>query len=227
MNNQTFTSLLPLAEGDGVGRLVRDRSVPGMLGALEAGLGLVVMAFFSIMVVGVGGLFTVLNSWLYGYPPLGRAALVSVSLLWVVVAFSEWRSFQFFVDGLTRPPRGAPAPAPVRVALGLKVRGVLARAAVALWWLAHAAASVGLAELLTSEWKFYNPSAAEKGFEVVAPLAVLFGTAFAMNTHLLVALYALTGSERLVRRVYKFRALIDLAVVLLLPAVMRGITENG
>ena len=198
---------------DVVGGLVRDRSIPGLMGVVEAGLGLIAMGFFSFVIVLICGLLVLMNAWLYGYPRLEPHTIVLLAMLWAPLALLEWRSLTFFTDGLS----GAAHPAPVHVATQLRDRGILARVAIALWWLAHAATVVLVAEWMTRQWKFYNPSAAERVMAFALPVLVLFGTAYAMNTHLLIALYALTRSERLVRGVYRLRTVLDLAVVFLLP----------
>jgi hypothetical protein len=194
---------------DVLGALFRGRSLPGVIGATEALFGLVMMGFFSLIVIVTGALIGVLNAWLYGYPRLEVPSLVLASLLWLPVAWLEWRSLAFFFDGLP----GATDPVPVHVATRLKPHGPLARVLIAAWWVAHAAAIVAVAEAFIYHLRPFNPSTVERVFYVVIPLAILFGTAFAMNTHLLIAVYSLTGSERLVRRSYHFRIVLDLAIV--------------
>jgi hypothetical protein len=196
--------------------LVRDRSFPGVVGAIEAGFGLVMMAFFSLIVMAVGGLLFVLNSWLYGYPRLETPERVAFTLAWIPVAWLEWRSLTFFFDGLAV----AAHPVPVYVATQLTARRPVTRLLIAVWWFAHAAAIVMVAEGFVHHLKPFNPSDVERVLYIVIPLAILFGTAFAMNTHLLIAVYSLTRSERLVRRVYRLRIVLDLAVVLALPKVI-------
>jgi hypothetical protein len=203
--------------------LFRDRSLLGLIGAVEAGLGLVAMGFFSLIVIVVGVLLVVLNSWLYGYPKLDPPLLILMSVGWVVAAWLEWRSLLIFCDGLER----APHPVPVHVATRLTDRGPVARVLVALWWSAHAAAIVVVAAAIIQQIKPYNPSIVEKVLQIGIPLALLFGTAFAMNTHLLIAVFALTRSERVVRGCYRARILLDLAVVFVVPRLQLSLFGNG
>jgi hypothetical protein len=51
------------------------------------------------------------------------------------------------------------------------------------------------------------------------PVVVLFAAALAMNAHLLIGLFALTRSEALVRGVWRWRVLLDLAVAFYVPTV--------
>jgi hypothetical protein len=205
---------------DVLGALFRGRSFLGAIGATEALFGLVMMAFFSLVVIVTGALIGVLNAWLYGYPRLELPSLVLASLLWLPVAWLEWRSLVFFFDGLP----GAAHPVPVHVATRLKLHRPLARVLIAAWWLFHAAAIVAVAEAFVYHLKPFNPDAVERVLYLIIPLAILFGTAFAMNTHLLVAVYALTRSERVVRWVYHFRVVLDLALVLGVPKVRLALT---
>jgi hypothetical protein len=203
--------------------LFRDRSLLGLIGAVEAALGLIAMGFFSFVVIVVGVLLVVLNSWMYGYPKLEPPVLILMAVGWVVVAWLEWRSLLFFCDGLER----APHPVPVHVATRLTDRGPAARVLIALWWIAHAGAIVLVAGAFIQQIKTYNPSTVEKVLQIGIPLALLFGTAFAMNTHLLIAVYALTRSERLVRGCYRARILLDLAVVFVVPRLQLSLVGSG
>ena len=213
MNEPTAAGPNVAYRDDVLRALVRDRSFLGVVGAIEAGFGLVMTAFFSLIVMAVGGLFFVLNSWLYGYPRLETPERVAFTLAWIPVAWLEWRSLTFFFDGLAV----AAHPVPVHVATQLTARRPVMRLLIALWWLAHAAAIVMVAEGFVHHLTPFNPSDVERVLYIVIPLAILFGTAVAMNTHLLIAVFSLTRSERLVRWVYHLRIVLDLAVVLAVP----------
>jgi hypothetical protein len=84
-----------------------------------------------------------------------------------------------------------------------------------------------VADAFIRQIKTYNPSTVEKVLQIGIPLALLFGTAFAMNTHLLIAVYALTRSERLVRWCYHGRLLLDLAVVVVVPRLESSLLGSG
>ena len=215
MDESTFTGPRNAHRDDVFRALFRERSFLGVVGAIEAGLGLIAMAFFSLIVMAAGGLLFILNSWLYEYPRVELPQLVALSIAWVPVAWLEWRSLLFFLDGLAI----ATHPVPVHVATRLPARGVAVRMLTALWWLGHAAAVVMFAEAFIHHIKTFNPSTAEKVLQIVIPLAMLFGAAFAMNTHLLIAVFSLTRSERLIRWIYHLRIVLDVAVVLAVPKV--------
>ena len=220
--DETTPAAPPVDYRDDVVRAIfRDRSFLGVLSAAEAGLGLVMMGFFSIMVMVVGGVFVILSAWLYGYPRLTTPTLVLLSLAWLPLGWLEWRSLIFFCDGLAV----APHPVPVHVAKRLTPRGGVTRVLVALWWLAHAAAVVMVAEGFVHHLKPFNPDTVEKTVYVSISLAILFGTAFAMNTHLLIAVYAITRSDRILRLCYHLRIVLDLTLVLALPKLKLLLTQ--
>ncbi len=199
---------------DLLGNVLRDRSVAGRFGALEATLGVVVMSFLGFVIVVVGAV-VIANAWIANYPRLGDAARVALTACWFPVAYFERRSFLYYLDALSH----ASHPLPVGVAVRQARRHGLARIAATLWWGGHAAAAVVLAHWFVGHVTFANPTAPERAIQLVAPLLVMFGAAFAMNTHLLIAAYALPRSARLVRWIWRARILLDLAVIFLVPTV--------
>ena len=197
--------------------LFRDRSPAGIVGGCEAFLGLAVSGFVAFCVVGIVGAAALFNAWTAGYPRLERGLLVALTVAWLPLAVAEWRSVVRYAAGLAR----APHPVPVHLALAMLRPGpaLPVRVAVALWWLANGAAVVLLARWFAGQLSFHAPTTAERVIQVGVPVLVMFGAAFACNTHLLIALHALTGSERLVRGVWRVRVVLDLALTLLVPAV--------
>lgn len=197
--------------------LFRDRSPAALLGGGEAFLGLVVSGFFAFCVVVIVGAVVLYNAWTAGYPRVERNLLLALTLAWLPLAVAEWRSVVHYAAGLARVSH----PVPVHLALTMlrPGRSTPVRVAIALWWLANAAAVVLLAHGFAGRFTFHSPTAAERAIQIGVPIVVMLGAAFAVNTHLLIAVHALTRSERLVRGLWRLRVLLDLAIALLAPAV--------
>ncbi|MGB7156543.1 MAG: hypothetical protein WBD40_00670 [Tepidisphaeraceae bacterium] len=198
--------------------LLAERSFRAIVGALEAAAGLIVTAFFTFGIVGMLGIAVIANAWIANYPRLDRPVLIALTVLWLPLLALEWMTFQFYAGGMARVSH----PVPVQLALRQPHWPWYARVPVAAWWVAHAALLVLAAHGFTDRISFFRPTFWERALEVGVPVLFMFGSAFAMNTHLLIGLYALSRSERFIRAVAKVRFLLDVAVALLVPAIDFG-----
>lgn len=197
--------------------LFRDRSPAAILGGCEAFLGLLVSSFFAFCVVIIVSGVALFNAWTAGYPRVERSLLTVLTVAWLPLAIAEWRAVVHYAAGLARVPH----PVPVHLALTMlrPDRSLPVRVVVALWWLANGAAVVLLAHWFADQLSFHHPTPAERAIQIGVPILVMLGAAFAVNTHLLIAIHALTRNERLVRSVWRVRVLLDLALTLLVPVV--------
>lgn len=199
--------------------LLAERSLRAVVGALEAAAGLLVTGFFTFGVVGMIGIGVIANAWLANYPRLDRPVLIALTVLWLPLLALEWITFRFYAGGMAHVSH----PVPVQLALRQPRWPWYARVPVAAWWIAHAGLLVLAAHGFTDQISFFRPTFWERAIEVALPVLFMFGTAFAMNTHLLIGLYALFRSKRLIRAVAKVRFLLDVAVALLVPALDFGV----
>jgi hypothetical protein len=141
--------------------------------------------------------------------------LIAVTALWLPLLVLEWITLQFYAAGMARVTH----PVPVHLALRQRRWPWIVRIPIAAWWILHAVLLFLAAHGFTDRISFFRPTILERSLEVGVPVLFMFGTAFAMNTHLLIGLYALFRSERLIRAVAKVRFLLDVAVTLLVPAL--------
>lgn len=199
---------------DVIRNLLRDRSFGGRVGATEAALGLIAAAFLAFVVI-FAGVGVLASAWTANHPRLDRPLLIALSVLWLPLACLEWWSFRFFADGLAL----ARHPVPVNLAIRQEPHHPLARLLVAAWWVAHAVAVVLVTHWFVDHVSFLKPTTGERIIETVVPPLFMFASAFAMNTHLLIAAYALTRSVRVVNAIWKGRIVLDLAVTLLMPVI--------
>lgn len=200
--------------------LFRDRSLPGLIGGCEGLLGLIVTTLLALCVIVVGPV-AVFNAWTAGYPRVDRNLLIAVTAALLPLAVLEWRTVVYFARGLADVPH----PVPVNLALRQPDRPLVVRAVVAAWWFAHAVAFILLGHWIANHMTFLGSSAWERALQYVVPLIVMLGAAFAMNTHLLMSLHALTRSERLVRAVWPLRIVVDLTLIFLVPAIRLRLLE--
>ena len=200
---------------DIVRNLLAEPSFATLIGTLEAMAGLIVTGFFTFGIVGMLGIGIIANAWLFNYPTLSRPVLIALSVLWLPLACLEWITFQFYAEGMAHVSH----PVPVQLAMRQPRWPWLAKVPVAAWWLAHAALAVFVAHAFGAQVSFFRPTLWERVLEVGVPVFCMFGAAFAMNTHLLLALYALFRSERLLRAVARVRFLIDMAAALFIPSL--------
>jgi hypothetical protein len=191
-----------------VRNLFVDRSLSGRIGAVEASLGLIVCAAGVI-----GAMFvSVALSERMGLPLRGRwYAQAPTFLLFGVSMMLEWRSFVLLCPGLAR----APHPIPLNIAVRQDIRHVALRVPLALWWLAHGVLVVVIADRAVAYVLFKRPTAFEAVVQYSTGGIQLFGAAFAMNTHLLLATYALTRDAGAVRFVWRLRIVWDALVTTL------------
>jgi hypothetical protein len=200
---------------DIVRNLLAERSFRAVVGTLEATAGLAVTGFFTFGVVGMIGIGVIANAWLANYPRLDRSVLIAATVLWLPLVALEWITFRFYAAGMARVSH----PVPVQLALRQPDWPWFARVPIAAWWILHAVLLVLIAHGITDRIWFFRPTLLERAIEVGVPVLFMFGTAFAMNTHLLLGIYALFRSERLIRAIAKVRYLLDVAVTVLVPVI--------
>jgi hypothetical protein len=201
--------------------LFRDRSPAALLGGCEAFLGLLVGGFVAFCVVGMFGGVVLFSMWATGYPRADRSVLTLLTVAWVPLLIAEWRSVVHYSAGLARVAH----PVPVNLATTMlrPGRSLPVRVAVALWWLVNAAAVLVAAHWFGERVVFFQPEGIELVVQYGVPVVVMLGAAFAANTHLLIAVHALTGSDRLVRGLWRVRVLLDVALALAVPSLGAGV----
>jgi hypothetical protein len=193
----------------------RQGSLVAVLGAIEALAGWCAAAFFVTTVIGFFGLGVLANAWFYNRPRLETATLIAATIAWPLLLWLSFASLLFYLRAMIQ----AADPVPVNIALLLPRVHLLLRPLFAAWWLMLAAAVVVLAHYLTDTTSFYHPTFWEKLFMHGLPFIALLGASFATNTLLLIAIAAVARRERLLRGVWHFRILIDLAVTMALMGI--------
>ena len=196
-------------------RLLGDRSPRAIVGTVEAFVG--VCTLLGIVFIGLG-LFagvSLLNAWLYHYPRVDRPTLLALTAAWAVAMTLAGRSAGFFLQALG----SATTPVPLAIARRWLPMPTLARPIVAVWWLALAVAVMLASHVAAGRVRFVNPTGVERTIAVAVPVVLLYGSAFAVNTNLLIATAALTGSDAAVRLAWRLRLAVDVLLVALFLTV--------
>jgi hypothetical protein len=177
-----------------------------VLGILESGLGLAFSGFLTLLCF-FPGLYVLGN-----IKSRHTERIAAMWIAWAVVLLLMGLSLRFYGRNI----EGATHPVPIYIAQRQRRWPAVLRPFVSLWWLSIAAAMVLGAEWVAREYA--DLRADQRDVRYVMTAGVLFASAVAANTYLLLATAALTRSPRVLRTVWG-RLVIDLSAAFLLPLV--------
>jgi hypothetical protein len=190
-------------------QLVRASALPGIrqVAAFAEGiLGLIFVGFLSV--------------WLFINVPVRLLVwktdhwkLVGAWVGWGLVAMLAVLSIRFYGIALER----AAHPVAVSVAMQQRRWPVPARPLLSLWWLTNAVAIVLGADWTVRQYVDLGSAPLQEFMRYVLTVGVLFASAFAANTFMLLSVTALSRWHGLVMNLWRVRLVVDLAIAFLVP----------
>lgn len=183
-------------------RLFCGGSVSSIFADFEALLALIFIG--GLIVVGIGMAIVSAMFALIGFSifDVGMIPRILLSLVLLLAAALEFRSWRFLYSGLNH----AAHPRPVSLALHGAARVALSRAACMVWWLGHWAIIIGVAE-----WLIHIQAVPANDYLV--QVALLLMAAYAANCFLLLAA-AQVWPGPVLQRIWKCRPVIDVTIAL-------------
>lgn len=175
------------------------------LGVFESALGLAFSGFLSLLWL-FPGLYV-----LAGVKSRHAERVAAMWIAWAASLVLLGFSFRFYARSLN----GASHPVPISIALRQRRWPSMMKPVVALWWLAIGAGMVLGAEWVIRQYAGFRED--QKLVRYAATVGVLFASAVAANTYLLLAVAAVARSPGLLRAIWRGRIVVDLAAAFLLP----------